>query len=106
MENASAGSEDLDSNKGPKEITERLIRDIAREVAKQQVTRYKSEVEDQFKEQKSEIQKQEAVCKEINLITMGSGDKLLDAITKHIAQELLTKKLREFRTEMISKSEF
>jgi hypothetical protein len=37
---------------------------------------------------------------------MGSGLKLLEAITKHISQELLQKKLREFRSEMFSKSEF
>ena len=37
---------------------------------------------------------------------MASGDKLLDAITKHVTQEVLNKKLREFRNEMFSKSEF
>ena len=104
MENASQSSEQEDT--GPKEINERLIRDIAREVARQQVTKYRSEVDDQFKETKAAVEKSESAVKEINLITMGTGDKLLDAITKHIQQELLAKKLREFRSEMFSKAEF
>lgn len=40
------------------------------------------------------------------MITMGSGQKLLDAITKHVTQEVLNKKFRELRNELMTKSEF